>query len=1394
MGVKSRSAKDLAFRRALALSTFGVLGAGTAFAVAVGAPVVLGVAASGLAVLGGTVGLALHIAERRAQRRDDLVQPGGLAAASAFDGPGVPSDARVVLVVYVAGDERWRQRFGVLLPGELERVGRHVWSDRRRLSVEPGWHPELERAIACADGAVVLVSSNLVASRFVIDDELAALRSRGIPLIFVPVGGLESRELDGLGAVSWGCDPARPLSSLSQVRAMSAIVRIARNLATQLPDLARCDGTDQAPNDQRERRVPGLKPGMRMGALHDVPPPATGEVERGELREICAALVGAGRGSVGITGRTVGLYGQGGIGKTVLAAAVARDPVVRRHFPDGVYWVTVGEGADIVERQLALLARLGAPRPDLRSRAATGRALQEALAERRCLLIGDDVWSTQDAAAFDVTDQAPQVRVLYTSRDERVLNDVDSEVQRIDVLPEATARGLLAQLTNRRVEALPTVTDRILEATGRVALAVALVGAAIGRGQRDWVHVAEELDFAATTFLDHPYADVFKAMQVALADDPWLAERYITLAVYPQDERVPIEAIARLWSHIKMVSGLTATRELLAELADANLLVLDDDAITFHDLQHEFLLLRIHDMRQAHSDLLDAYRALPGVAEDGWRMLPTAEPYIWEHLLYHLHGAGDGSAVRAVAIDLAYLAVRCAREGPYAASRDAQAAERLFADDAAIRWTADLLTRWGHLVAGHTTPNNVAATLAIRADHPPAPIDVDRLALLTNGFLLAPRWGLPTPDALLRTLDEHTDAVQALAFSPDGLLLATASDDKTVLLWDPATGQKRRSLQGRTDGVRALVFSPGGRLLATASDDSSVRLWNPATGEQQATLSGHTRAVRALAFSPDGRLLATASDDKTVRLWDPATGQQRRTINGHASAVRAVTFSPDGRRLATASDDSTVRLWDPATGQQWGAVNDHVGAVCAVDFSPDGRLLATAGEDTTVMLSERIWNAATGPQQHTLHGRTGGVGSLAFSPDGQLLATASDDTTVGLWDPSDGRRHRTLSGHARGVRAVAFSPDGRLLATASDDTTVRLWDPASPEQHRANGPARGVRAVALSRDARLLGTVGFDERVQLWDLLIAAHPRTFSSHAMEPRVVAFSPKAVRALALSPNGRLLATAEDGGTIRLWDPVTGAEERTLTSAQQRDEGHTYAQETLEVLSFSPDGRLLATVSHVRTLRLWHPPSVSYDTALRLWDPATGQLQRTLNGQMGRVRAVAFSPNGRLLATVGDDSKVRLWDPATGRRQRTFRGHIGEVRAVAFSPDGRLLATAGDDTTVQLWHPNRRSFGRWSRTALGRRSTRAILRVGQKTNAVAFSPDGFTLAAAGDGTLALWDTRTRTPISEPRTGTNRITWLTWTSDAIVIATDGAIAILDVIDQREAPSANTSARRAVH
>ncbi len=598
-----------------------------------------------------------------------------------------------------------------------------------------------------------------------------------------------------------------------------------------------------------------------------------------------------------------------------------------------------------------------------------------------------------------------------------------------------------------------------------------------------------------------------------------------------------------------------------------------------------------------------------------------------------------------------------------------------------------------------------------------------------------------------------------VAFSPDGTLLAAAYSNGYARLWNPATGQPVGAPLPADPGKKLLggvAFSPDGKLLATGDEDGYVRLWDPATrqpvGAPVPADTGPGGSVIGMAFSPDGRLLATAGADGTVRLLNVAAhrvvGAPLLASTSPPDSVNGVAFSPDGKLLATGDYDGYVRLWDPATRQAIGApfLATANGGVIGVTFSPDGTLLATGDTDGTV----RLWNPATrqavGAPLRALPGPGSGCGvcGVAFSPDGKLLASGDEDGYVRLWDPATQQAVGSpfLAATSGGLNGVTFSPDGGLLAAAGGDGAVRLWNPVTRQVPRAPLPAvaGGVNGVAFSTDGRLLASAGGDGTVRTWNLaaqrLAAAIPAETGPGSK-----------VDAVAVSPDGTLLASADGDGTVRLWNPVSGqasgsfsgrnavafSPDGTLAAPEVGGTVQTWNLATRRAagvplpadpggsvtgVAFSPDGKLLATAGTDGRVRLWDLNTRRAAGAPLPADPA------------GSVTGVAFSPDGRLLASADGDGTVRLWDPASGQAVGAplLAATSGGVNAVAFSPDSKLLAAAYSDGYARLWNPvTGQAVGAPLPASAGS---------GGSVSGVAFSPDGKLLASAdADGTVRIW-----------------------------------------------------------
>ena len=305
----------------------------------------------------------------------------------------------------------------------------------------------------------------------------------------------------------------------------------------------------------------------------------------------------------------------------------------------------------------------------------------------------------------------------------------------------------------------------------------------------------------------------------------------------------------------------------------------------------------------------------------------------------------------------------------------------------------------------------------------------------------------PTPQTqewqCVQTLVEKSDkrsewyaGITSIAFSPDGKLLVSGSEDTTVKVWELSTGQPICTITGHSNFVNSIAISPDGKLIASCGDDI-IKLWKLNTGEEIYTLSGHSAVIHSVTFSPDGQILASGANDKMIKLWNPNTGEEIRTLSG-ANLIESVCFSPDGQSLASGDSDNNINLWNLNTGEVVRTLSGHSRKVRGISFSPDGKIFASGSSDKII----KIWQTETGELIHTLTGHSGwfaGVNSVVFSPDGQTLASGSDDRMIKLWNITTGTAITTLSGHSRGVSSVAFSPDGQTIASGSWDKTVKIW-------------------------------------------------------------------------------------------------------------------------------------------------------------------------------------------------------------------------------------------------------------------------------------------------------------------------------------------------------------------
>ncbi|HLJ93719.1 MAG TPA: sigma-70 family RNA polymerase sigma factor [Gemmataceae bacterium] len=505
--------------------------------------------------------------------------------------------------------------------------------------------------------------------------------------------------------------------------------------------------------------------------------------------------------------------------------------------------------------------------------------------------------------------------------------------------------------------------------------------------------------------------------------------------------------------------------------------------------------------------------------------------------------------------------------------------------------------------------------------------------------------------------------------SPDGNLVA--SRDKGIIhLRDIGTGKELRSWLADAKGVHQFAFSPSGTVLVTGGQDKVIHVWGVATGKELRILRGHTDEVGNVVFSPDGKILTSVGctvqeskqsngitrvwhADNKVHVWDFESGKEIRQLivprgdenskqGEYANGIIGMAFTHDGQTLATVvfpPTDKAFRTWDMTTGKELRGFGPPLSS-CWLAFSPDGKILATAGSN-----SIRLWDPRSGQERELTKGHQGPIRGLAVSPNGRLVASASEDGTVHLWEAVTGKQMRCFTGPGEAY-AVTFSPDGRTVASSANDKTVRVWDIATGEVIRQlQGDQDRSSSPLFTPDGKTLACSSSEGVLSLWNIATGERVREWRGVAGR-------------LAFSPDGKMLYSCADK-KVRVWDTATGKEIRQFVA------GHA---DRIYPVAFAPNGKWVAC---------W-----GQEELILVYDLATGEEIQRLEAP-GAPSCLAFSPDSRTLA-CGESSgrSIVLLETASNRTRHRFAGHGGRINALVFWPDGKLLASGSQDTTALVW----------------------------------------------------------------------------------------------------------------
>lgn len=580
----------------------------------------------------------------------------------------------------------------------------------------------------------------------------------------------------------------------------------------------------------------------------------------------------------------------------------------------------------------------------------------------------------------------------------------------------------------------------------------------------------------------------------------------------------------------------------------------------------------------------------------------------------------------------------------------------------------------------------------------------------------------------------HVDAINEISFSPDGSRLLSASNDKTVRVWDACTGACLKVLRGHTDSVTSASFSPDGNHILTASHDESIRIWNGRSGELVNTLVSGIGQVFSAMYSCDGSSILTVNGYQSINVWDSENGNHKFELKFKSDYPEGVIFSPDGKYILTFGGYVPVTLWDAKTGSLVSKFPKDDGDITSARMSPTGDKVVTINFDGFIKIwsvennaclstiepgSNRhiaarfsvcgskiitgsdggkvnIWDAHTAACIQSIDSSFKRFNSLALSDDGETIAVVVDSTSIETFKTENGSVLMTTKGHGyeyRSLIAAAISSNGKRLATHGERATLQIWDAETGSKvaeitdservldfgHRAAFSPDGTRLVT-SATTHL---DGIDWIAQAWDLETGTCLKTITVHTNK----------IISVAISPDGQQVITSDDDKMSYSWSVEDEKAPKKLKMPKQY----------IKSIAFSPDGKFFITGS--------------MDAKARIWD-TSGKCVTTLEGHEGSVESVEVSPNGTHIVTGGlYDRTAKIWDFASGELLFNLTDHTNGIVSMAFSQDSKLLATKSASAETKLWT-----------VADGQCQTTIYDSAGRPDCVVAFTENGSDIITAG------------------------------------------------------------------
>ncbi|MFH1197783.1 MAG: NB-ARC domain-containing protein [bacterium] len=1165
-----------------------------------------------------------------------------------------------IFISYARGDD---EAFAKRLYQDLTARGFEVWWDRESLhSVQLTFHQQIKDAIVKEiDRLIYIAGPKAAISEYVREEWKCALE----------------------------CD-----------KHVIPILRLGdySNLPGELCMLHCDDFRDDALYDKQfEKLVETLnQPAPPVGKLFAVPNLPSHFLGRPELmRRLKDAVLIDLQKPVVVTsaGSQVGVQGMGGIGKSVLAAAVARDREVRRSYPDGIIWISFGQHPDVLQLMRDLATHLG-DKGTFQSIEQAKGTLRNLLLDKAALLVFDDVWNAADAAVFNLL--GPRCRALVTTRDAGILHTLGGTLLPVELFTKEEAIKLLADSVEQTPEQLPQAAKEIVEECGRLPLAVALCGGMAKKSSGGWDGILYRLQHADLEKIEdrqsinEQHINIWRAMHISVEIlTPEEQQRFSELSVFITDQTIPQATVETLWAHTGNMNEYD-TEDLIINLNERSLIRLDkntlpdgkkDWRISLHDLLYDYAIKVTKEPQTLQQNLLDAYEKK---CSDGWHTGPN-DGYFLQNLCYHFLMLNKLDDAVQLLTNLLWIEACCVAglvfkiQNDYKDVKNAlpeaqpEIEEERRREERINRYTREIIeysSKWNERHDKKRRGEPITEPEPVLPEPPPTvslwtheEIEADTKRIIENPTLLdklkAFESFVKTETYPLNNYSYMPGFVIQLAFNfaPAGPIHEHANKiaGKSILPMILRQWKKYNKynphqsllslLEGHTHGVSSLSITPDGKRVVSGSEDKTLRVWEIESSECLRTLEGHTDTVSSVSITPDGKRAVSGSWDKTLRVWDIESGECLRTLEGHTDDVSSLSITPDGKRAVSGSWDKTLRVWDIEIGECLRTLEGHTGTVSSVSIIPDGKRAVSGSWDKSL----RVWEIESGECLRTLEGHTRGVSSVSITPDGKRAVSGSFDRTLRVWEIESSECLRTIERHTDGVFSISITPDGKRAVSGSWDKSLRVWEIESGECLRTlERYTDDVSSLSITPDGKRAVWGSLDKTLRVWDIESGECVRTLEGHT----------DGVSSVSITPDGKRAISGSLDKTLRVWDMESGGCFRTL-------EGHT---DCVWSISITPNGKRAV--------------SGSWDKTLRVWDIESGECLRTLEGHTDSVWSISITPYGKRAVSGSSDWTLRVWEIESGECLINLEGHNSSVYRLNITHDGKRAVSGSSDRTLRVW----------------------------------------------------------------------------------------------------------------